>query len=882
MKHYDEICVSLDIETTGLAKERDRIIEIGAVKFQGEEILDSFETLVNPEMAVPYEVLSITGIKESELLKAPSFEEIKEKLKKFIVNYPIVGHNIDFDLGFLENNGLSIKNLRYDTWHLALILLPNLPLYSLESLARVLEIEQLDQHRALVDAQTAKDLFLYLINLIFKIKKTVRQEINSYIEKSELDLGWLFKKVKINEGAREIASNKQVGPKKESKVKRKPIPIKFKDLENILKPKGEIADLSKSLKLGLNEESLIQACADSFLNKKFSFFESRAQLAGYLIPAIYYSSSAHKKIIIASTYNKKVRLIKEFSLLKNFIPFDFNFFEFKDSYFCLRKFNNFKKQIKFSTVELKTLIKVLLWLDSEPDVNTEINFSAEERKLWPRFSYSPSDCSSRECPCYNDCLFYQACRKARKAQIILVEQTTFFKDIFLLSSEKFLPAFRDFMITEVQQIEDSATLAATMSFSRGNQETLWHNIADSFANLKSNLNNKNSIDVLEDSQNDLVVLEKKFEIFWGLWGMFWQEKTKERNSVYLSLGEHTRFGPSWNKIKDDASSLSLSLGRLVGVLESLVQKMKKDLLNDSKLIIELNNFAQQIKKQITFIEGFIVQKYLDKKFIYWASFKNEGEDISLFKTPLDMKELIFKNLFISKDSGILISPAISEKEYNYMKERLGLDKFKMIKLPKNSKDQKLSINIIENLPEPAKPGYKKQLIVWLIKFVKESKGNTFVLFNSQETIKETYKALLPIFDDRKINVFSQDRTSVKKILENLGHQEKNERFFILGKDNLLSYLESSGLLLNNLVIAKLPFESLAYPIKSARAEHLLNGFKNYTLPRSIIRLKENLSEFSNIAFADSEIYLLDGRLISRDYGLDFLKSLTDFNLIYKK
>lgn len=140
MPYFNQICVSLDIETSGLSKEKDKIIEIGLIKFKGEEIIDSFKSLINPEIEVPYEVLSITGIKQSELKKAPKFQELRDKIKQFINNYPIVGHNIKFDLDFLEANGLKINNQFYDTWQLSLILLPNLPTYSLEFLANFLKI----------------------------------------------------------------------------------------------------------------------------------------------------------------------------------------------------------------------------------------------------------------------------------------------------------------------------------------------------------------------------------------------------------------------------------------------------------------------------------------------------------------------------------------------------------------------------------------------------------------------------------------------------------------------------------------------------------------------------------------------------------------------
>src|SRR5215469_4783465 len=85
--------VALDLETTGLHAEQDTILEIAAIKFQGDTVLNRFETLVAPGRSVPYRVQRLTGITPQQLIGAPSFESIASQLKLFLGDLPIVGHS---------------------------------------------------------------------------------------------------------------------------------------------------------------------------------------------------------------------------------------------------------------------------------------------------------------------------------------------------------------------------------------------------------------------------------------------------------------------------------------------------------------------------------------------------------------------------------------------------------------------------------------------------------------------------------------------------------------------------------------------------------------------------------------------------------------------
>src|SRR5881227_1704502 len=157
------IRVALDLETTGLHVEQDTILEVAAIKFQGNTVLETLETLVAPGRPVPYRVQRLTGITPQQLIGAPHFESIARNLQLFIGDYPIVGHSIPFDVGFLRRRGLVRNNPLIDTFELATVLLPSLPSYNLGQVAEALGVQVTPgRHRAMVDTLMAMQVFLAL------------------------------------------------------------------------------------------------------------------------------------------------------------------------------------------------------------------------------------------------------------------------------------------------------------------------------------------------------------------------------------------------------------------------------------------------------------------------------------------------------------------------------------------------------------------------------------------------------------------------------------------------------------------------------------------------------------------------------------------------
>jgi DNA polymerase-3 subunit epsilon len=155
--------VVLDFETTGLSPDYARIIEVGAAVFCNGEVRETFEELMDPGIFLPSCITELTGISRAMLRGKPRPEAVMPRLRDFIGNRVVVAHNASFDGKFLNAEmsraGLSFASPLLCTLLLARRLLPGLPSYKLEILARHLDIDSDCFHRALDDVIVTGNLW---------------------------------------------------------------------------------------------------------------------------------------------------------------------------------------------------------------------------------------------------------------------------------------------------------------------------------------------------------------------------------------------------------------------------------------------------------------------------------------------------------------------------------------------------------------------------------------------------------------------------------------------------------------------------------------------------------------------------------------------------
>lgn len=158
----DKIFISVDVETTGLSPVHNELIEISAIKYQGENQIDKFTTLVKPTEKIPEIITKITGITNDMVSNSPTIDEIMPNLVEFISDYPIIAHNANFDMSFLKkfSKGSFKKNNIIDTVKIARNLYPKLPNHKLGTVAKHIGITEEGFHRAEFDCECCAQIYI--------------------------------------------------------------------------------------------------------------------------------------------------------------------------------------------------------------------------------------------------------------------------------------------------------------------------------------------------------------------------------------------------------------------------------------------------------------------------------------------------------------------------------------------------------------------------------------------------------------------------------------------------------------------------------------------------------------------------------------------------
>ncbi|MBP5197651.1 MAG: PolC-type DNA polymerase III, partial [Lachnospiraceae bacterium] len=162
--------VVFDIETTGFSPVSNRIIEIGAVKVMGGEIVDRFSTFVNPDVPIPYEIEKLTTINDAMVIDYPKIEEILPQFLEFSKGCTFVAHNASFDMSFIMENckrlGYPSEFTYVDTVALSRALLPALGKHTLDAICKNLNISLENHHRAVDDAEATAHIFTKFIKML--------------------------------------------------------------------------------------------------------------------------------------------------------------------------------------------------------------------------------------------------------------------------------------------------------------------------------------------------------------------------------------------------------------------------------------------------------------------------------------------------------------------------------------------------------------------------------------------------------------------------------------------------------------------------------------------------------------------------------------------
>ena len=157
--------IVFDLETTGLNANDDKIIEIGALKYKNNELIDAFNVLINPEIHISSRITKITGIDDDMVKDCKTIEKVLPDFINWIEDYTLIAHNASFDLGFIESklfeqNLKLIQNKNIDTLYLARRYINDTENHKLETLKEYFNLKY-NSHRATDDCYVTNHVYQY-------------------------------------------------------------------------------------------------------------------------------------------------------------------------------------------------------------------------------------------------------------------------------------------------------------------------------------------------------------------------------------------------------------------------------------------------------------------------------------------------------------------------------------------------------------------------------------------------------------------------------------------------------------------------------------------------------------------------------------------------
>jgi predicted DnaQ family exonuclease/DinG family helicase len=872
MKTY----IALDLETTGFDPEIDQVIEIAAIKFEGDTITDQFESMVKPGLEIPPMVTHITGITNQQLENAPVFETIKDQFLKFIGNFPIIGHNIDFDLTFLKAKGLPLKNKQYDTFELAGILIPGLPSYSLDTISRLLKIRHEQKHRALSDAHVCFELFNLLQAKISEIPANTLDEIRTLTTKSNWDLGEIFLDIE-SKPPKSIPAETAHQKKSSSKIP------DITTIDQVLDLYDQNSLLSKLIP---NYEE--RSCQRKLTDKILFAFQNNSHLiaeAGtgtgktfaYLLAACFWNQQYRQKIVISTfTNNLQDQLIhKDFPLLQQIFPkVKLTVLKGRKNYLSLQRFHHLKNKSAFADFEIIVIIKILLWINhTQTGDLDEINFQNKELTLLEEICCS---IDAENLPNDDEKYLMQARKKAEEADIIVVNHALLLQDA--IGKNEILPQTELLIIDEAHHLNkvatDSLSVNLTPNYFRKNIEKLEKTLDEIQDQENPNLFNSDSVNQLEK-----ILYTLKLNL---------QQLLKESENLFLAIGEMLEeFGRNQNEFQTILAVNFLNVGttqwqKISGVLKQLIQLSSETapLLNrvlsictdhDPETLLELTINKQNLDK--LFDDCREIFNDFDQK-ITWLA-KTVDENLHLQSVPINVSKNIKSSLFDYKKSIILTSATLTtNNSFEYIRKELGLgEEFDQIQLPSNfSYPDQVKIIIPENLSDPRNENYIHECSEIIKNVILKNGGRTLVLFTAKKELSRVFHTLAPELKRNGINLLAQSISGGRgKIISQF--KDEPDKSAIFGTNSFWEGVDILGQDLNCVIIQKLPFDPPDDPIINARSAGFSRPFEQYALPRAILRFKQGFGRLIRSSQDTGSVVILDSRLVQKSYGHEFLESL---------
>ncbi|HEY3294312.1 MAG TPA: helicase C-terminal domain-containing protein [bacterium] len=904
--------VAIDLETTGLDSSVNQIIEVGAVRFRNGVPDSEFRSFVRADRPLDQFIIELTGITDKDLTGAPAFADIANDLLDFIGTDPLVGQNVEFDLGFLRAAGenllprtqgdrLAFFQARVlDTALLSRTFWAEFPSFSLASLCRAFGVQLVQAHRALDDARATGEVLARMMqSLPSRVWEELARELNWLVSGTTHRSRFFFsalEEVTTGLGRPEFP---QISDGEEDEE-----PAATPDLDQLFGKDGVFEKKLPFFRFRPMQLELAKAAEASFDHNKILLAEAPTGVGkslAYLAPALRWVMadpeasrqvivSSHTKVLQEQLFRKDMREIHT-ALGRGFRA---AVLKGRANYLCKRRLRSLVRESRerLTDVDRMNLMPLLRWseLTATGDISEISGFNIRTLPfLWTQVASDSLACAGSACGAAKGDFYRVAQERAAKAHVLFVNHALLVSDL-----PRFTGGFKKLVLDEAHQIERAMVGAMTLEIS----PALFRNMLSRLVDERTSRGLLGAVSAKLKKSEKSSKVEGATPLLSQVRGLY---ATSRQAFGYLAdqlvrmLSENDRASKQrfhvGQRIHDE---ICRALGPFLTDWSEFSSALKKftlelsDLRGDDKLapetLVELRSACdgvEQIREQLAHM-----LREDDPNAVTWAEFGRSPQHnwCALYAAPVSVGKIMAKVFWPSVESVVLTSATLTVGgKFDVLKSSLGLESLPPERLSESilsspfrlSEQMRTFVPTYLPAPRAGDGGHSDATVDLIAKLVERFPRGTLILSTSNVLVDKLTTALNPVARKANRRLLSQGASG--SLAEMVAEFRKQGNAILVGAASFWEGIDVVGDALQILIVTRIPFDVPTDPWVAARSEALTDAgrdaFSEYSLPVSALRLKQGVGRLIRHPQDRGIAIITDPRLFKSRYGRVIRESL---------
>nr|MDK2851467.1 ATP-dependent helicase DinG [Candidatus Cloacimonadota bacterium] len=907
--------VAVDIETTGLDEKHDEIIQVAATRFDKGKAKDSYDSFVKLQGKLPKFIQALTHISPQDLEDAPDISKVLQELRSFVGSDPIVGHNVSFDLGFINHNlgimgAYPILNESWDTAEISRIYLPYAANHKLGTILRDFDLSLENAHRADADAKATGELIVALADYIVRhYSMVVNARLLNYAKIAQLQSAAFLERI-----IRYQRQNAISAPPQETvqspyyNVIDNLIPAAQNPrIDNVFSEDGLFSKRFPNFEFRKGQVQMAHSVEDAFKNEHHLVVEAGTGVGksfAYLVPSLEFAYRCKARVVVSTnTKNLQEQLFyKDLPQLKEILPVPFKavLIKGRENYICERRWEELIIQgdRELSTWDAQALLNLYIWKlhTKTGDISENSSFDRNRFSItWHKICSDRYMCSNRKCHHYRDCHVMNLRKEIEKASVVVANHALLLADMRMENST--LGEYKYLVIDEAHNLMASASKHLGVSLSYADIIILFNLISGASRRQKSGI-----ISQLTKSLDRSALPEMKkgqcLQTAKHLDSLI-EGQRKIVTDIFNLAGARCDAADSYNKlrIKDSSEIPELfeylkhfSLGfreicKAAQALENVLSTLEaKQLPAYDQHLDNVNS----IVKRLTETEG-VILAILNPDLANYALWieNNPRPDrnvptATLNYAPIEVNSFLHKMLYEKITSIVFTSATLALRgSFRYFMGQSGLNLMnenevvqRIVDSPFDY-DKQSKLLITSFLPEPKDHFFQNQAISCLKQIFATTDVGTMALFTAYRDLDYVYEQVSDDLFHAQRPFFVQGKGGSRSSI--LDEFKKVNNAVLLGTSSFWEGVDVQGDSLSLLILYKIPFQVPSEPLVEAYIDKLnreqKDSFMHYMLPNALLRIRQGFGRLIRSKTDRGIVLIMDSRVSRKRYGSYFKQIL---------